>query len=67
MCVGGGGLADRGVWISGTVGEWGICGGGVCPRHCVRDLESLCAQVDIDRHVSPTEHHPHHRRPTRRR
>lgn len=30
-------------------------------------LKSLRVQVDIDRHVSPTEHHLDHRHPTRRR
>lgn len=64
----GGSLADRGVQMSGTVGERRICGRGVWTRHCAQDLQSLCLQpVDIDRHVSPTEHHPDHRHPTRHR
>lgn len=50
---GGGGV----VWISGIVGERGICGGGVRPRHRVQDLESSNARVDTDRHVSPTKYH----------
>lgn len=53
--------------MSGTVGEQRICGGGVWPRHCAQDLQSFVQPVDIDKHVSPTEHHPDHRHPTRHR
>lgn len=37
--------------------------------HVVAQTAICCesVSVDIDRHVAPTEHHPDHRHPTRRR